>query len=63
MAGRKRVAPTIRLASKGQLWVLNRSGLLALRAAPDLEVVSVAMADAAIKQSMGRSAKEEVDDE
>jgi hypothetical protein len=49
------VPPTIRLASKAQLWVLNGSGLISLRDESDLDAaLSVADADAAIKRSMTR---------
>lgn len=57
MAGKQKLSRELRLATKGQLWVLNRSRKLAL--VDDAEPIGNSEADRAIKRSMAKDAIEE----
>jgi hypothetical protein len=55
MAGKRALPRELRLATGPQLYALNRAGRLKLSLDEDLEPVSNAQADEAIKHSMGRN--------
>ena len=54
MAGRKSLPRNLRRATPAQLWCLNRAAKLKLVEDEELEPVSNAQADAAIRRSMAK---------